>query len=91
MAQDVRSWQLFISSTLCEAIGFADGKPIDGALVPTWIQSDTARFVVDVAVLGRDAGALQRDVCPLAAQRGPPCNKRKHFLKRHLQEIHGDP
>lgn len=58
---------------------FSDGKAIDRALVSTWVQSDAACVVLNVTVLGRDAGALQGDVCPFAAQRCPPCNQRKHF------------
>lgn len=66
-------------STLSQSMWFSDGKAIDRALVSTWVQGDAACVVLNVAVLGRDAGALQSDVCPFAAQCCPPCNQRKHF------------
>ena len=62
-------------------MGFGDGKAIYRALVSTWVQGDAACLVLNVAVLSCDAVALQRDVCLAAAQRGSPCNKRKHFLR----------
>lgn len=64
-------------ATLCQAVGFGDRKAIYRALVSTWIQGDAACFVFNVAVQSCDTVALQRDVCPLTAQRGSPCNKRK--------------
>lgn len=57
---------------LCQAIGFGDGKAIYGALVSTWVQGDAASLVFNVAVLSCDTVALQWDICPLAAQCGPP-------------------
>lgn len=68
------------SYTLCQTEWFCDGKAIYRALVSTWVQGDAACFVFNVAVLRCDAGALQRDICSITAQRCPPCNQRKHFL-----------
>lgn len=68
------------SYTLCQTVWFCDGKAIYRALVSTWVQGDAACFVFNVAVLCCDAGALQRDICPITAQRCPPCNQRKYFL-----------
>lgn len=47
-------------------MGFGDGKAVHRALVSTWVQGDAACLVVDVAMLSRDAEALQRDVGPPA-------------------------
>lgn len=66
-------------STLSQSMWFGDGKAVGRALVSTGVQDDAAGVVLDVAVLGGDAGALQGDVCPFAAQRCPPCKQRKHF------------
>lgn len=68
-------------------MGFGDGKSIHRALVSTWVQGDAACFVFNVAVLSCDAVALQRDVCLAAAQRGSPCNKRKHFLSARYRRF----
>lgn len=65
--------------TLSQSMWFSDGKAIDSALVSTRVQGNAACVVLNVAVLCCDAGAQQRDVCPFAAQRCPPCNQRKHF------------
>lgn len=47
---------------------FCDGKAVHTTLVSAWVQGDAARVVLNVAVLGGDAGALQRNICPSAAQ-----------------------
>lgn len=65
-----------VRATLSQAVRFGDGQSVHRALVPTRVQSDAACFVFDVGVLSCDGGALQRDICPVAAQRGPPCNQR---------------
>ena len=59
-------------ATLGEARGPGDGQAVHRALVPTGVQGQAACLVLDVAVLGGHARALQGDVCLLAAQRGPP-------------------
>lgn len=63
--------------TLGQPVWFRDGKAVHGALVPAREQGDAARVVVNVAVAVGDAGALQGDVRPVAAQRRPPCEERK--------------
>lgn len=48
--------------TLRQADGLSDLEPVDGAEVPTGVQRDDPRPVLDVAVLGSHSGALQVDV-----------------------------
>ncbi|KAF3847199.1 hypothetical protein F7725_020227 [Dissostichus mawsoni] len=56
--------------TLRQADGLSDLEPIDGTEVPTGVQRDDPRPVLDVAVLGSHSGALQRGLTLGQGQQG---------------------
>ena len=55
----------------------ADAQAVHGAVVPTGVQRDAPRQVLNVAVLGRHPGPLEGDVGGAVAQRGPACKGRE--------------
>lgn len=58
-------------TALRQADGLSDLEPVDGTEVPTGVQRDDPRPVLDVAVLGSHSGALQVDVHGTMTHCGP--------------------